>query len=75
MGKGIEQQIEDNNKYTKAEFTKILKSLANNSKPIGTEQTEQFNSFLDELTSNQEYPDEMEIFTTDIGWHKIKDYR
>jgi len=42
---------------------------------INTTDREQFDSFLDDLTSNQEYPDEMEIFTSDRGWHKIKDYR
>jgi len=59
MGKGVKKEIEDHEAF----------------EIISTTDREQFDSFLDDLTSNQEYPDEMEIFTSDIGWHKIKDYR
>ena len=74
---------------TKKEFLKFLEYL--NNKPVDVSAYERrmrtiidsnkevskimFDSFLDEVTSNAEYPDDMEIFTVDRGWHKVKDYR
>lgn len=58
-GKGIIQQIEEVTDYETMDDI--------------TE--EHITNFLEELISNAEYPDDMEIFTTDKGWHKVKDYR
>ncbi len=67
-GKGIKQQIEDN--ITGESFTG--ESINDDYLIVNKKQ---FDSFLDELTSNNEYPDDMEIYTVGKGWHKISDYR
>lgn len=59
-GKGIKQQIEESND-PKESMDAPTKS------PL--------DEFLEDLASNTEYPDDMEIFTVGKGWHKIKDYR
>ena len=80
---------EDSSIHTEDEILKFLEDMVNKSTDnISLEDRmkiythscseaskREFDSFLDDLTSNQEYPDEMEIFTSDRGWHKIKDYR
>jgi len=43
--------------------------------PTDYNTNEAFDAFLNSLASSSDLPDEMEIFTTDRGWHKIKDYR
>jgi len=60
-GKGIKQQILEVTGYEPTIYDSISK--------------EQFDSLLDDLTTNVTHPDDMEIFTVDKGWHKVKDYR
>jgi len=67
-GKGIRQQIED-------PLESYIDMSLKRSVVAGRLTEEDIVSFLEVLISNNEYPDDMEIFTTDRGWHKVKDYR
>lgn len=58
-GKGIIQQMQENEEF------ESMDSITQ----------EQFDNFLDDLIESREYPDDMEIFTSDRGWHKVKDRR
>lgn len=61
---GIRQQIDGKNNY-------IIKDIG---KTGVIPNEDEIDSFLDNLTSNNEYPDNMEIFTVDRGWEKINKY-
>lgn len=49
----------------------LIKELSEYSKVT----EDDINKFLDDLIESKEYPDDMEIFTSDRGWHKVKDRR
>lgn len=57
--KGIRQQILENKDYL----------------PMDTVTEEDITRFLEDFIDTKEYPDDMEIFTVDRGWHKAKDYK
>lgn len=66
--KGIIQQIED-------PLDKYIETSLRRSVVAGRLPEEDITRFLEDLIDTKEYPDDMEIFTVDKGWHKAKDYK